>query len=54
MYVHVAAVIAACIVCSILFVFVIVTMAMEELVPKLAKPVPEQVRLKEGGVCPTC
>ena len=29
------------------------TIATEELVPTLAKPVPEQVILKEGGVYPT-
>ena len=56
MYVHVAAVIAACI---CLYCIVCVcdhddqTMATEGLVPTLAKPVPEQVTLKEGGVYPT-
>ena len=52
MYVHVAAVIAACIVC--ICDHDDQTMAMEEIVPTLAKPVPEQVMLKEGGVYPTC
>ena len=48
---HVAAVIAACI------VYVCdrddQTIATEELVPTLVKPVPEQVTLREGGVYPT-
>ena len=49
-YVHVAAIIAACIVCVCDHDDQM--MAMEELVPTLAKPVPEQVMLKEGGVYP--
>ena len=48
---HVAAVIAACIVC--VCDHDDQTMATEGLVPTLAKPVPEQVTLKEGGVYPT-
>ena len=50
-YVHVAAVIAAYIVCVCDRDYQ--TMATEELVPTLAKPVPEQVTLKKGGVYPT-
>ena len=52
MYVHVAAVIAACIVC--VCDHDNQTMATEGLVATLAKPVPEQMTLKEGGVYPIC
>ena len=52
MYVHVTAVIAAGIVC--VCDCDDQTMATEGLVPALAKPVPEQVTIKEGGVYPTC
>ena len=45
-YVHVAAVIAACIVCIVLFV--IVTIRQRQPEEHQAKPVPEQVMLKEG------
>ena len=51
-YLHVTAVIATCMVCVCDYDDQMI--AMEELVPTLAKPVLEQVMLKEGGLYPTC